>query len=194
MSEEVLTAMGTPIKGFFNGADIIVEAMTSASTTAQGAPVEVLIPSPRPGPVEESTQIERVGESIPTPAEPPTVQKEVTPAGASQAGSASPTTPLVILASDPFVALSQAVKDGSSLVVTLSSIPSSFTHGPDAGLSSNERSEEAFEDSKGELVMRKRLYDFDEDVEHEIEAMVMCLLSLKDLLFLFFLSFPGNNF
>ena len=194
MSEEVLTAMGTPIKGFFNGADIIVEAMTSASTTAQGAPVEVLIPSPRPGPVEESTQIKRVGESIPTPAEPSTVQKEVTPAGASQAGSASPTTPLVILASDPFVALSQAVKDGSSLVVTLSSIPSSFTHGPDAGLSSNERSEEAFEDSKGELVMRKRLYDFDEDVEHEIEAMVMCLLSLKDLLFLFFLSFPGNNF
>ena len=79
-------------------------------------------------------------------------------------------------------------------MVTPSSIPSSFTRGPDADLSSNERSEEALEDSKGEFVMQKRLYDFDENVKHEIEAMVMCLLSLKDLLFLFFLSFPGNNF
>ena len=74
------------------------------------------------------------------------------------------------------------------------SIPSSSTHGPDVDLSSNKRSEEAFKDSKDELVIRKRLFDSDEDVKHETEAMVMCLLSLKDLPFLFFLSFPGNNF
>ena len=43
----------------------------------------------------------------------------------SQTESTSPTTPFVISASDPFVALSQAVKDGSSLFVTPSSILSS---------------------------------------------------------------------
>ena len=47
--------------------------------------------------------------------------------GASQTGSTSPTTSFVISTSDPFVALSQAMKDGSSLVVTPSSIPSSAT-------------------------------------------------------------------
>ena len=47
--------------------------------------------------------------------------------GASHTRSASPTTPLVISASDPFVTLSQAMKDGSLLVVTPSSIPSSAT-------------------------------------------------------------------
>jgi len=78
--------------------------------------------------------------------------------------------------------------------VVTPSILSSSTRGPDVDLSSNKRFEEAFKDSKDELVIRKRLFDSDEDVEHETEAMVMCLLSLKDLPFLFFLSFPGNNF
>ena len=60
--------------------------------------------------------------------------------GAPQTGSASPATPHVIFASDPFVSLPQAVKDGSSLVVTPSSIPSFATRGLDANLSSDEES------------------------------------------------------
>lgn len=79
-------------------------------------------------------------------------------------------------------------------MVTPSSIPSSSTHGPDVDLSSDEGFEEALEDFEDEPVVRKRVSDSDKDVGHETEAMVMCLLSLKDLLFLFFLSFPGNNF
>ena len=106
MSEEIFTTMGTPMKGFFDRVDIMSETIATASTTAQGAPVETPIPSPKPGPIEESTQTERVGESIPILAEIPTPQKGLTPTGASQTGSASPTTPHVISASDPFVALS----------------------------------------------------------------------------------------
>ena len=59
--------------------------------------------------------------------------------------------------------MSIAVKDGSSLVVTPSSIPSSATRGPDADLSSDERSEEALEDSEDELVLKTTVSDFDED-------------------------------
>ena len=62
--------------------------------------------------------------------------------GAPQTGSASLTIPPVIFASDPFIALSQAVKDSSSLVVTSSSIPSSAIRGLDVDLSSDEESEE----------------------------------------------------
>ena len=82
------------------------------------------------------------------------------------------------------------MKGGSSLVVTPSSIPSSTTQGPDADLSSNEGSEEVLEDSEDELVMRTMVSDFEEDgdgSEHKTKAMVMCLLSLTDFLFLFFL-------
>ena len=66
--------------------------------------------------------------------------KEVIPLTASQTEIASPTTPLIILTGDPFTALSQAVKDGYSLVVTPLSIPSSATCRLDADLSSNEGS------------------------------------------------------
>ena len=65
--------------------------------------------------------------SVPILAKILTPRKEVTPTSASQTGSVSLATPPVISASDSFVALSQAVKDGSSLVVTPSSIPSSAT-------------------------------------------------------------------
>ena len=101
--------MGMPIKGFFNVADIVVEAMASAFVAEHGAPVEVSIHPPKPILVEESTQTERVCEFVPIPAEIPTPQKEVTPTGASQIGSASPATSLVIFSSDLFVALSQAI-------------------------------------------------------------------------------------
>ena len=88
------------------------------------------------------------------------------------------------------------MKDGSSLVVT-PSIPSFATRGPDEDLSSNERFEEVLVDSKDEPVMKTRVSEYDEDddnSEQEIEAIGMCLLSLANILFLFFLSFLGAIF
>ena len=75
--------MGIPIEDFFDGMYIVVEAMAFASTTAQGVPVKVPIPSPKPSLIEESTQTEKVGKSIPIPTEIPTPQKGVTPVSAS---------------------------------------------------------------------------------------------------------------
>ena len=46
--------MGTPMKGFFNGVDVVAETMASATTTAaQGVPVETPIPSIETRLVEE---------------------------------------------------------------------------------------------------------------------------------------------
>ena len=118
--------MGMLVEGFFNGVDVVAEVMASASIAAQGDPTEAPIPPPKPIPTKGSTQAERVGKSVPILAEIPTPQKEVTPTYASRTGSASLATPSIISASDPFVALSQAVKDGFSLVVT-HSLPSSAT-------------------------------------------------------------------
>lgn len=84
----------------------MAKSMTFTFAVAQGTLAKAPIPSPRLSLVEKSAQIERVGESVPILAEIPTPQKGSTPAGASQTGSASPTTPLVNPASDPFVALS----------------------------------------------------------------------------------------
>ncbi|KAK9998115.1 hypothetical protein SO802_017718 [Lithocarpus litseifolius] len=219
-SEEVFATIGTPMEGFFDGVDIMAEAMTSTPATAQGVPVaprpstdappssktrgskrktslppssatterramaftpavaqgvpaKVPIPSPKPGPVEESAQTERVGESTSILTEIPTPQKRVTSIGASQSSSASPATPLVISASDPFVALSQAVKNGSSMVVTPSSIPSFGTYGPDANLSSDEAFEEILEDFEDKPITKKKVFDSDEDDggEHKTEVM-----------------------
>ena len=94
------------MEGFFDGATIVAEAMAFTSTAAQGAPIEAPIPSPKPNPIENNAQTERVGESIPILAKIPNPQKGTIPAGASQTRSASPATPPVISASDPFVALS----------------------------------------------------------------------------------------
>ena len=150
--------------------------MPSVSATTQGAPVEAPISPPKPISVEESAQAERVGESALIPAETPTPWKEVTPASASQTRSASPTIPPVISTNDPFIAFSQAIKDGSSLVVTPSSIPNSATHGPDADFSSNEGSEKALKDSEDEPIIRMRVYDSNEEGEPETEAMGMSLV------------------
>ena len=49
------------------------------------------------------------------------------------------------------------MKDGSSLVVIPSSIPSSATHRPNTDLSSDEGPEEVLEDFKDELTMKKTL-------------------------------------
>ena len=81
------------------------------------------------------------------------------------------------------------MKDCSS-VVTPSSIPSFATRKPNVDLSSNEGSKEVLEDSEDEPIMRMEVSDSNEDDgsdEHETEAMGICLLSLTDLLFLFFL-------
>ena len=86
------------------------------------------------------------------------------------------------------------MKDDSSLVVTPSSIPSSATRGLDVDLSFDKGSEEVLEDSEDEPVMKTRVSDSDEDSDgggQETEAMGMCLLSLENLLFLFFVSFPS---
>ena len=92
-------------------------------------------------------------------------------------------TPLVISTSDPFAALSQAVKDGSSLVVTSSSIPISATHGPNAALSSEEF-EDILEDPEDEPVLGRRISEFEEE-----EFMGMRYLSSLFLFFFFFSFF-----
>ena len=71
--------------------------------------------------------MKRVSETTPIPAKTFTLQEGVIPPVVTQTKVASPTTPLVISTSDPFAALSQATKDGFSLMVTSSSIPSSAT-------------------------------------------------------------------
>ncbi|KAK9985239.1 hypothetical protein SO802_034764 [Lithocarpus litseifolius] len=98
--------------------------------------------------------------------------EETAPSGIAEAETISPATPFVISTSDPFLALSQAAKDGSSLVVTPSSIPSSATRGPDMGLSS-EGSEDILEDRDDEPVMKKVVSDSDEDedIEHGVGSM-----------------------
>lgn len=53
------------------------------------------------------------------------------------------------------------MRDGSSLVVTLSSISSFATQGLKADLSSDEGSEEVLEDSDDELVVKTRVFDSD---------------------------------
>lgn len=86
------------------------------------------------------------------------------------------------------------MKDGSFLVVTPSSIPSSATRGPNANLSLDEGWEDVLEDSEDEPVMKTRVSDFDKNSdgdEQEAATMGMCssfLLSLLFLLFLLFLS------
>ena len=92
-------------------------------------------------------------------------------------------TPLVISTGDPFAALSQAVKDGSSLVVTSSSIPISATHGPNAALSSEEF-EDILEDPEDEPVLGWRISEFEEE-----EFMGMCYLSSLFLFFFLLLIF-----
>ena len=83
------------------------------------------------------------------------------------------------------------MKDGSSLVVTFSSIPSSATHGLNADLSS-EGSKDVLEDPNDEPTMKKRVSDFEEEesTEHEAEFMGMrFLILLSSLLLLFFFFF-----
>lgn len=168
------------------GANIVAKAMASTSAAvAQRALAKAPIPLAKPGPVEKSAQAERVGESTSILTEIFTSQKGVTLAAASQTKGASPVTTPVISTSDPFAALSQAVKDGSTLMVTPSSISSFSTREPEAYLSSAEGSKEVLQDSEDESAMKKRVSDSDEEDsgKRKTEAIGTYLLSLLGLLF-----------
>ena len=180
--------MGIHMEGFFDGANVVFGTPAStAPTAAQGVPIEAPIPSTRPIPIGKGTHTEKVSKATPIPTETLTPQEGVIPPIVAQTEVASPATPLVISTSDPFVALSQAVKDGSSLVVTPSSIPSSATRGLDADLSFEE-SEEVLEDPDDKPTMKKKVFDSEDEegAEHEAEFMGMCLLILLSSLLPFF--------
>ncbi|KAK9996680.1 hypothetical protein SO802_021366 [Lithocarpus litseifolius] len=158
MAEEISASMGTSMEGFFDGADVVFETTASATpATTQGVPAETPIPSTELVPIDEGTYTERVSETALIPAETLTPQEEAIPAVATQTKITSPSTPL-------------AVKDDSSLVVILSSIPSSATYEPDANLSS-EGSEDVPKDSNDKPTMKKRVSDSDEggSADHEAE-------------------------
>lgn len=88
------------------------------------------------------------------------------------------------MTSDPFAALSQAGKDGSSLVVTPSSIPSSATCGSDVNLSFDEGSEMVLEDFDDETTMKKRVSDSNNEDSDEYKTEAMGTYSLHLLGFL----------
>jgi len=165
--------MGAPMEGFFDGADIVLGTPGPATpAAAQGVLVEAPIPSIGPVPIGEGTHAERVSKATPIPTQTLTPQEGVIPPAAAQTKVASPTAPLVISTSDPFIALSQVVKDGSSLVVTPFSIPSSTTRGPNADLSS-EGSEDVLEDPDDEPSKKKRVSNSNEDESVESETKFM---------------------
>ena len=122
------------MEGFFGGVEF---ATPATSTATHGVPVETFTSPTEPVPIDEGTYTGEVSEVTAPPAETPSVQRGATPPTTTQIET-TPVTPLVISIDDPFAALSQAVKDGSSLVVTPSSIPISTTREPDADLSSKE--------------------------------------------------------
>ena len=180
--------MGVPMEGFFDGADVAFTT-PAPSAAAHGVPIEAPTPPTESVPKEEGTHTEGVSETTHISAETLTPPKGVISPAAVQTEAASSVLPLVISTSDPFAALSQVVKDGSSLVVTLSSIPSSATRGLDTDLSSK-GSKDIFEDPDDEPVLKKRISDFDEEksVPPEPEFMGMCLppFLLSSLFFFFF--------
>ena len=182
-AEEFSASIGVPMEGFFDRADVAF-ATLAPSAAAHGVPVEAPIPPSKPIPREKGTHTERVSETTPILARTPISPKGVIPAAASTKAT-SLILPLVISTSDPFTALSQAVKDGSSLVVTPSSIPSSATRGPDASLSSEEF-EDILEDPEDEPVLKKRIFysDEEESAPLKIKLMGMC----------FFVSFLRFSF
>ena len=167
--------MGVPMGGFFDGSDVVF-ATLAPSAVAPRVPAETPTFPTKPIPIDKGTHTGKVSEATPIPTETRSPQKVATPPAIIQTEAASPTTPFAISTSDPFAALSQAVKNGSSLVVTPSSIPSSATHRPDVDLSS-EVSEDVLEDPKDELVLKKRISDSgdEEDAPPETEFMGMCL-------------------
>ena len=179
--------MGTPMKGFFDGAEFATPATPAAT---HGVPVEAPTSPTGPVPIDEGTNTGEVSEVTPTLVETPSVQRGATPPATTHIETTS-VTPLVISTGDPFIALSQAVKDGSSLVVTPSSIPIFATRGPDADLSSKE-SEDILEDPDDEPILGRRISESEEEESVSLETfMGMCFppppLFLLSSLFPFYL-------
>ena len=123
--EEVPMAIDTSMEGFFDGANIIAEAMASAIVAAT---MEVFakssIPSSKLISAEEDVSVEKkvVGESIPISAEFSTPSKGGVSPMVAQTKGVPFTTPLpIISASDPLATLFRVVGGGSLLVVTPSS-------------------------------------------------------------------------
>ena len=139
--------MGTPMEGFFGGAEFAAPA-TSAST--HGVPVETSTSPTEPVPIDEGTHTGEVSEVTPPLVETPLVQRGATLPAATQIET-TPVTSLIISTGNPFAALSQAVKDGSSLVVTHSSIPIF------------EESEDILEDPNDEPVLGRRISKSEEE-------------------------------
>ena len=127
--------MGAPMGGFFDGADVVF-ATPAFSAIAPEIPTEATTLPIEPVLKDEGTHTAKVSKATHIPAKTLTPREVATPPTTIQTEAASPITPFVISTSDPFAVLSQAVKDGSSLVVTPSSIPNSATCGPDVDLSS----------------------------------------------------------
>ena len=81
------------------------------------------------------------------------------------------------------------MKNGSSLLVTPSSIPIFATRGPDVDLSSKEF-EDILEDPNNEPILGRRISEFEEEESASPETfMGMLLSSLSPLFFFFFLLF-----
>lgn len=81
MGEEAPAIAGTPMEGFFDGADVA----SAAVAAAQKAPAEALVPPSELVSTKESTHFQRfvIGESALIPAKIPTPQKRLTLAGVS---------------------------------------------------------------------------------------------------------------
>ena len=159
------------MEGFFGGAEFATLATFAAT---HGVPVETSTSPTEPVPINEGTG--EVSEVTAPPAETPSVQRGATPPAATQIET-TPVTPLVISTGDPFATLSQAVKDGSSLVVTPSSILISTTRGPDTDLSSEEF-KDILEDPDDEPILGRRISESEEE-----EFMGMCYLYSPPLFF-----------
>ena len=52
-TEEIFTALGTPMEGFFDGAEVVTKAMAFPFAAAQGIHTKTPIPSTEPSPIEE---------------------------------------------------------------------------------------------------------------------------------------------
>ena len=147
--------MSVPMEGFFDG------ATPAPSTAAHKTPAKTPTPSAEPVP-REGTHVEGVGETTPLLAERPTPPEGAIPPTTVQPKITPSVLLLVISTSDPFAAISQAAKGGASLVVTPSSIPGSATGGPDTDLSL-EGSDDILEDPDDAPVLKKRIFDSDEE-------------------------------
>ena len=79
------------------------------------------------------------------------------------------------------------MKDGSSLVVTSSSIPSSATRGLDADLSFEE-SKDILEDPEDKPILKKRISNSDEEESTPLktEFMGMCFFCFLSPFFIFY--------